>query len=321
MTEVVDQVEPSVRSNAQQHVADPAEQLRQSTTACRVSFTWLGVRKTLSPAQKAQAAEPFGAEAAFLSAAKRLLDTRHPAYRAVTRVRGEVRKYWQSVSLPFPEPGIRLVRQGDVEQIHRRMEAFRRQLERAVDRLEHWYAYLKEQARQRLGRLYQPEDYPPSLVGLFDLAWDFPSVEPPPYLAQLAPEVYRQQCRRVQARFDEAVHLAEQAFTEELRKLVAHLVDRLTPGADGQAKVFRDSAVESFAEFFRRFRRLNIRSNTELERLVAQAEQILSGVRPQLLRENGNLRAEVARNMAQVESLLDRWLVDRPRRRILRTPR
>lgn len=62
----------------------PAQRLRTTTAAVRVSFTWLGVRKTLTAEQKAEAAEPFGAIAHFLSAGKKLIDTAHPAFKAVT---------------------------------------------------------------------------------------------------------------------------------------------------------------------------------------------------------------------------------------------
>ena len=48
----------------------PALRLRQSMAVVRLSCTWLGVRKTLTPQQKAQAAETFGAERDYLSAGK-----------------------------------------------------------------------------------------------------------------------------------------------------------------------------------------------------------------------------------------------------------
>src|SRR6476661_8406586 len=86
--------------------ASPAQRLRLITAAVRVSFTWLGVRKTLTPEQKSQAAESFGAEGDFLSAGKKLLDTKHPAYKDVTAVRGRVGAFWKSLTLPYPEPGI-----------------------------------------------------------------------------------------------------------------------------------------------------------------------------------------------------------------------
>jgi hypothetical protein len=61
--------------------------------ALRLSFTWFGTRKTLSTEQKAQAAESFGAEREFLSAGKKLIDTRDPAFRAVTAVRSQAMSY------------------------------------------------------------------------------------------------------------------------------------------------------------------------------------------------------------------------------------
>src|ERR1700735_5348424 len=92
-----------------------AQWLRDTTAAVRVSFTWHGVRKTPTQEQKNRAAESFGAEGDFLSARKKLLDTTHPAYKEVTSVRGKVSAYWKSLTLPFPEPGIRLIKQHEVE--------------------------------------------------------------------------------------------------------------------------------------------------------------------------------------------------------------
>jgi hypothetical protein len=57
---------PAVRAD---HGA--ANRLRTTMAATKLSFTWFGVRKTLSEAQKAQAADQFDAEAKFLSAAKK----------------------------------------------------------------------------------------------------------------------------------------------------------------------------------------------------------------------------------------------------------
>ena len=104
---------------------------------------------------------------------------------------------------------------------------FNGMLAEAVEQLDQQYADLRTDARHRLGDLFDSADYPPSLDNLFDVVWDFPSFEPPDYLRQLSPELYAQECQRVQARFDEAVQLAEQAFTDELANLVSHLTDRL----------------------------------------------------------------------------------------------
>ena len=299
----------------------PSQRLRAAMAAARVSVHWFGVRKSLTAQQTAQAADAFGAEDRFLSAAKKLLDTTHPAFKAVTAVRSRLQSYWKGTSLPYPEPGIRLIRRDQVEGFADRMHHFQEELEDAVATLDSHYGELITAAQQKLGNLYNPADYPQSLIGLFQVEFDFPSVEPPNYLQHLNPELYQQECDRVQRRFDEAVQLAEEAFTSELAKLVSHLTERMSGQVDGKAKIFRDSAVENLTEFFNRFRQLNVRSNEQLDLLVEDAQRVVRGIGPQELRDNTGLRQHVATELSRVQSVLDGLLVDRPRRNILRRPK
>lgn len=298
-----------------------AERMRSLMAAVRLSFIWFGVKKSLTQEQKSQAADAFGAEGDYLSAAKKLLDTSHPAYRAVTGVKSRIVAYWRGISLPYPEPGIRLIRQDDVPTFTVQLTTLQAELAEAVEQLSNQYQELKSAARQRLGRLFNGADYPATLVGLFEASYDFPSVEPPDYLRQLSPQLYAQEAERVAARFEEAVQLAEQAFTEELSKLVGHVTERLAGSEDGKPKVFRDSAVENLQDFFQRFRHLNVRSSQQLDELVGQAQRIVRGVQPQQLRDNTDLRQEIATQLSGVQSVLDGLLVDRPRRNILRRQR
>ena len=305
---------------AVQHLP-PAQRLRTTMAAMRLSFTWFGTRKTLTQEQKSQAADAFGAEGDFLSAGKKLVDTKHPAFRAVTTVRNRAISLFKGVSLPYPEPGIRLVKQDEIEKIDAQMAQLREELDEAVEGLDRHYGELKVAARQRLGSLYNEQDYPASLRDLFAMSWDFPSLEAPAYLAQLNPTLYEEECRRVKSRFDEAVRLAEETFTAELAKLVSHLTERLSGSEDGKPKVFRDSIVENLTEFFQRFRQLNVRSSEQLDNLVDDAQRVIRGVEPQALRDNAGLRQHVASEMSRVQSVLDGLLADRPRRNILRRPR
>jgi hypothetical protein len=304
-------------SPAHTHQA-PSQRLRTTMAAARLSFTWFGVRKSLTPAQKALAAESFGAEGEYLSAGKKLIDTKHPAFRAVTAIRGRVQSVWRGMTLPYPEPGIRLLRRDQIERFDAMMTDLRAELVDQVANLDAHFAELKSAARNRLGQLFNPADYPESLLGLFGMEWEFPAIEPPSYLQQLSPELYEQERQRVAARFDEAVRLAEQAFAEELSRLVVHLSERLSGAEDGKPKVFRDSAINNLSEFFERFRSLNVRSNEDLDNLVAQAQRVVRGVAPQALRDDGSLRQRVAGQLANVQASLDGLMVDRPRRRILR---
>jgi hypothetical protein len=135
---------------------------------------------------------------------------------------------------------------------------------------------------------------------------------------QLNPSLFEQERARVAARFENAVELAEQAFLDEFSKLVTRLCVRLASDS-GEPKVFRDSAVDNLAEFFERFRSLNVRSNEQLEAPLSQAQRAVRGVEAQDLRDQQALRHRVAVQLGQVQSALDGLLVERPRRKIRRS--
>ena len=96
---------------------DATSRLRQNFAACRLSFKWLGTSKTLNSQQKSQAAESFGADGDSISAGKKLINTKHDAYKALTSLKSQATRYWKQNSLPYPESGIRLIKQ-DLSLIH-----------------------------------------------------------------------------------------------------------------------------------------------------------------------------------------------------------
>ncbi|MCA9044654.1 MAG: hypothetical protein KDA69_10065, partial [Planctomycetaceae bacterium] len=162
----------------------PADRLRGAMAAARLSFTWLGVRKSLNRQQTEQAADSFGAAGKFLSAGKKLLDTSHPAFKAVTAIKGRAVSYWKGVSLPYPEPGIRLIRRDHIAAFDEQISAFQEELTLAVRELDAHFEELRVSARERLGELFDVTDYPPTLLDAFAIHHDYPSVEPPEYLRQ-----------------------------------------------------------------------------------------------------------------------------------------
>jgi len=296
----------------------PAERLRRLAAAVRVHFTWWGVRRALTAQQKEEIGVACAADARLLTAGKKLVDVRHEAFRRLTSLRTRIGQFWRSVTLPYVEPGVRLIPQSGIDAFVHQMQGFREELAEAEGDLNAVYDQVKADARDRLGRLYNPAEYPPEIRGLFGVDFDFPSVEPPNYLLQLNPEIYAEEQARVARRFEEAVQLAEQAFIGELAKLVSHLTERLTAGPDGERKTFRDSVIANLTEYFARFRDLNVRSNAQLDQLVEQAQQIVRGIVPQELRDNAGLRQHVATQLAAVQANLDGMLVEQPRRRIIR---
>jgi hypothetical protein len=124
-----------------------AQRMRGQMTACRIHFTWLGLRRALTPEQKARAADAFQASGRFLSAGKKLLDTGHPAVRKVTGVKSAIQKFWHSVTVPFPEAGVRLIPQRRVEDFAATMTAYQDDLRDGVEQLEAAMPELKSSSK------------------------------------------------------------------------------------------------------------------------------------------------------------------------------
>src|SRR5215210_6719619 len=112
--------------------AGAAARLRSVMAGVRLSFVWPGCRKTLTVQQKNEAADAFGASGEYVSAAKKLLDTSHPSYKAVTSVRGRILSCWKGMSVPYPEPGLRLIRQDDISAFNVQMTTMQAELAEAV---------------------------------------------------------------------------------------------------------------------------------------------------------------------------------------------
>ena len=120
---------------ATQQERSAANRLRTTMAAVKIAFTWLGVRKTLAPEQRTTAARAFHADRELRSASKLLLDTKNPAYRAVAAVRSEASGYWRTVTLPFPEAGIRLLPQNSLGMFASTMGTYRESLQEAAREL------------------------------------------------------------------------------------------------------------------------------------------------------------------------------------------
>ncbi len=148
--------------------------------------------------------------------------------RGVNQIRREVSEYWKDISLPYPEPGIRLIRQADLVQLDNNLGNYQRKLAEAVEYWSPTMVRLSGWRCERLGRLYSDADYPATFIGLFQFCWTFQMWNRRTTWLRSSRNCINKEWNRVRSRFEEAVQLAEQAFTDELSGLIAHLSERLS---------------------------------------------------------------------------------------------
>ncbi len=302
----------------QNHTQRAADELSRTYAAVRLSIEWMGITRCLTALQKEELGTRQTVDVRMITASRKILDQSHPVMRKISGIRNQIRRTWMDSTLPYVESGIRLLPRPDLRRFHEQMCQHKVTLQEANRELQERYDQLREDARGRLGSLYDPADYPTSVNGLFDLHWFIMEIQPPQYLMRLDPELYRTEQARVQEKFREAAELAEQAFLTEFAGLVEHLTERLTAGENGERKVFRDSAVTNLLDFMDRFKHLNVGSNPDLDRLVEQTRQMIQGSPPQSLRDQSGLRQTIATQLSAVTAELDGLMVSRPRRRIVR---
>lgn len=300
--------------------ATPAETLQLQFAAMKVSFTWWGTRKALTDDQKEEAANNFDAGKGYLSASKKLIDTKHPAYKPLAKIKRDIVAYWKMNTLPFPEQGIRLLPQAKLEEFELFMQSARNDLRMAANDLQDSYSALRYKAQTDLGRLFNSDDYPRYVDGLFDVTHNVENVTPPDWLLELKPQWYEREMQRVRSLFNNAVELAEQAFISEMTDLVTSLRDRLSDNEDGTPKVFGDGCVEKLKAFIGRFRELSVKSNDDLERLVSDCDSLTRGVTADTFRNIPEIRQHVAAKLAEVQARMEQNLVVAPRRKIVRRP-
>jgi len=301
-----------------------AQKLKTNMAAVRLMKSRWGLTRKLDRDQVTKAAQEFHADPRFIGASKKLINPRTKKYRDCNAILGEARAYWKSVTIPFPEDGVRLIRRDRMAKFQETMNAFKQELLQAAQALQQDYETIRGEAQQQLGDLFNESDYPADIMGLFSLKWEFPSIEPPAYLMEADPtgQLYAQQVALMEARLQESIVLAEEAFTKSFHEMVTHLAERLKFGEvdpeTGERKplVFRDSAIENLQAFFEQFKALNVGSNPDLDKLVEQAKQVVGATDPGDIRKDVTLRQNMQLAMAELSGKLDQMMVARPIRQM-----
>lgn len=293
-----------------------AEELRRDWRAVRCVKRQLNLNKSFTVGQRVRVARDFEAKHEQISARKKILNVKNDVIREAYRLVDEAYYAWRGKTIDYPETGVRLVRVSDVGKLERKFAEITEQIHSVEAQLDAIRDELMEEAKARLGHLYNKADYPSTFRGAWTVRLEYPSVEPDARLSSMHPAIYEREQRRVRERFEAAVAQAENEFISELAAMVAHLADKMKPDADGKRKMFKASQLETLNGFFDRFRALSLHSNPVLESVVDQAQQVVAGVTPKAIRSSEETRQQLRESMETISSKLESLMVDKPKRAI-----
>lgn len=298
-------------------MTDFADKLRSETIGIRLERTYLGTRKTMAKADVERVASLFGAEHDSVGGSRAVLNRKHELLKPVFQMMNDTPNFLAANTIDYPERGVRLIKLSRVDWMQEQIVARSATLCEHLEALDAGWDTVVAEARERLGDLFNPADYHVTPSRMFSISLSFPAIKPDDRLLQLHPELYAAEQARIKARFDEAIKNAEAAATEELGELLKHFIERLSHSEDGKRKVMRDSVVDSITEFAERFKSLSIGSNSDLDALVAEVQDLASGIDVKAVRKaDQTSRQQLSAKLAGTLSKLDSLIMVRPARSI-----
>jgi hypothetical protein len=178
------------------------------------------------------------------------------------------------------------------------------------------YEYQAGRAKSALGSLYDPRDYPSVEVvkSRFSVEFSFIEFGAPGRLAQVNPELLRREQEKMRVTVQNAVDEGLKLLRLQMSELVDHMIERLSPAADGKRKVFRDTLTENIDEFLRLFNGNNLAGDAELQAFVDKARGLMKGIDSDVLRKQDTVRDKVLAGFQDIKNGVDQLLVNAPSR-------
>ena len=238
-------------------------------------------------------------------------------YDAIVSLDGETRAKVGKLALPFKlRAGSHLIADGVLENVDQILEEYQTRREHLVDSFLRVYSVAQDEARQKLGDLYDPADYPhpDDVRDAFTVRVRYESWGAPQRLETLSQKIYHREQERTARELGDATAEIKSGMRAALSGLVGHLADVLQPGPDGKTKTFRNSTVENLNGWLSTFDARNIVDDDQLSRIVGQARELLDGADPESLRRAPMIQRMVRDGLLAVRQRLEQLTTTRGRR-------
>jgi hypothetical protein len=273
---------------------------------------WGGVKK-IDKSKLSNIVEQAGYD--WVTATKKLVDP--TSLKPICKINNSARNWLATISLPFPINGMVFIPKDLINKVDEKLGEFKIKFIDAVMNFSEEYSDLRGTAKTYLGELFNEIDYPVDIGSKFNFNWRFIILDVPNGDTKLlAPEVYAREKEKFIQTMEEARGMAIDALREEFSQMVGRITERFTQTGNGKPKIFKNTTIDGFYEYFQTFKDRNIFHDDELTSLVNRAQDILNGNNVEQIRSNETLKEDIRYGMSDIEGELDK-LFNRPRRKIV----
>jgi len=317
---IVDQPDPERKGPEmlRKPAPDTANQILMEKAVClTLKFSVLGVTRQVNTENVLEQDIRESTDITLLRVTKRLLE--HPSYNAILRNDAALVDYLKRRCLPFPlKQGMFLLPIGLLPEVDARLQQFGTFRQNLVGLFCEAYGEMVAKAKERLGPLFDPLEYPDqaTLASAFRFRTNYVNFGLPDSLEAVDSSIYKREREKAERQWAEASDEIRDTLRRSFSELIAHAIDLLTGREDGKKRQFRNGFVERIQEFLDTFNARNLTNDDDLARLVQQAKAVFSGVPIEELRADGNTREAIRTAFGEVKSALTEMVDLRPKRRI-----
>lgn len=211
----------------------------------------------------------------------------------IQKIVGEARDWHYTNTLPWQDDGQRILPAANYLKYTQAVSGFRSRFEAVTREFVNNYPGLVEEARQRLGDMYDSADYPQQSTISEKFGFDV-VVSPIPAANDFRVNLNSGEIQRIQDDIEKRANLALTAAVKDLWERVREKVSKMQERLSSKDAVFRNSLVDNMVEMVELLPRLNLTNDPGLEAVRKEIEAKLCSFSPQVLRDDEDVRHQVA---------------------------
>lgn len=266
---------------------------------------WTG-RKKDKRASK-DVTDAAGADAAVASVNKTLLSDCEQLRNIKTLI-GEARNHVHyHLTMPWSDKGTRLLPTELFFEYQQKITHYEGRIASEVDDLIENYEHAKAMAANKLGRLFDEDDYPTaeSLREKFHFSVNFmPLPEASDFRLDIQSDAVRELQNKYESAYTERIEQAMNDIWQRTYEALNNMSARLGYNDDGKPLVFRDSLIENAVELVKLLKSCNVTGSSQMSAMADKLQDVLLGTSPDALREDTVMRDQKKRDIdALIKSL------------------
>jgi hypothetical protein len=243
---------------------------------------------------------------------------KHPIIKSITSELNATRATVRARALPirFFKTGIYLFSAARVDAIERFISEAQGRMNELLDDLERSYETIIEKDRERLGKMFDPGDYPPiaALRAKVRVRYNWAQFNSPTEMQGVSEAVIESERQKARAMWADTFDEIRAMQVKIVDEFVGGLQACLRPGEDGKKKVLKQARVEKMQTFLRDFAIDDVTGFEELAKLVGKARVVLDGVDAEVIRTESGFRARLDKTLGEIKQDLKPLAIEATRR-------